>query len=648
MCGFAGFLDPTALLVTSEAERRVRCMTASVTPRGPDDEHTWVDAGAGIAIGFRRLAIRDLTAAGRQPMASADGRYMIVFNGEVYNSDDLRPELAARGVRFRGHSDTEVVLEACAAWGAARAVERFIGMFAIALWDREERTLTLMRDRVGIKPLYYGRFGDVVLFGSQPRSLAQHPAWRGELDRDSLAAYLRYGYVPAPRSIYHNVRQLSPGHMVVIDSGGRVNERCYWTLQGIAAAAVADPLDLDDGQAADQLDTLLRDAVRRRMLADVPLGAFLSGGIDSSLVVALMQAQSARPVKTYSIGFHEARYNEAEHARRVAAHLGTEHHELYVEPGHALEVIPDIPEWYDEPFADSSQIPTFLVSELTRQHVTVALSGDGGDELFAGYNRYARARQLLGRVQGLRPGLRRGLATGLRTVPPAWYAGLGRLLTAGRGGRLLGDRAARAAMLLDPTMELKLYRELVAQWPDPAKLVPGSTEPESPLWRNETHAALPDLTDRMQLVDMLTYLPDDILTKVDRASMAVSLEARVPLLDHRVVEFAWRLPQRFKVRDGETKWLLRQLLFRYVPRALIERPKMGFGVPVDEWLRGPLREWAEDLLSERALAEDGLLAPGPIRALWAEHLTGRVDWQYRLWVILMFQAWRRRWRPAIH
>ena len=647
MCGFAGFLGVQGVLPPTDAERRVRRMADAVTPRGPDDGQTWVDADAGIALGFRRLAIRDLTPAGRQPMLSADGRYAIVFNGEVYNADDLRPELAGRGVRFRGHSDTEVILEACAAWGAPRAAEHFIGMFAIALWDREQRRLTLMRDRVGIKPLYYGRFGDVVLFGSQPRSLAKHPAWRAELDRDSLAAYLRYGYVPAPRSIFRNLRQLPPGHMVVIDHEGRVSECRYWNLQDIAAAGVADPLELTDTEAADRLDGLLRDAVRRRMLADVPLGAFLSGGIDSSLVVALMQAESERPVKTYSIGFHEARYNEAVHAGRVAAHLGTEHHELYVEPGHALEVIPDIPEWYDEPFADSSQIPTFLVSELTRQHVTVALSGDGGDELFAGYNRYARARELLGWVHGLPSGLRRGLAGGLRAVPTQWYAGLGWALTAGRRGRLLGDRAGRMARLLDPATELELYRDLVAQWPNPGALVPGSTEPVSPIWRPETHAALPDVTDRMQLVDMLTYLPDDILTKVDRASMAVSLEVRVPILDHRVVEFAWRLPQRFKVRDGETKWLLRQLLYRYVPRQLIERPKMGFGVPVDEWLRGPLRDWAEDLLSERALAEDGLLNPAPIRALWVEHLTGGVDWQYRLWVILMFQAWRRRWRPAI-
>jgi len=647
MCGFAGFLDLGARLSPTDAERRVRRMADAVTPRGPDDGQTWVDADAGIALGFRRLAIRDLTPAGRQPMLSADGRYAIVFNGEVYNADDLRPELAGRGVRFRGHSDTEVILEACAAWGAPRAVEHFVGMFAIALWDREQRTLTLMRDRVGIKPLYFGRFGDVVLFGSQPRSLAQHPAWRAELDRDSLAAYLRYGYVPAPRSIFRNLRQLLPGHRALIEASGRVSECQYWNLQSIAAAAVADPLELSDTEAADRLDGLLRDAVRRRMLADVPLGAFLSGGIDSSLVVALMQAESERPVKTYSIGFHEARYNEAEHAGRVAAHLGTEHHEFYVEPGHALEVIPDIPEWYDEPFADSSQIPTFLVSELTRQHVTVALSGDGGDELFAGYNRYARARELLGWVQGLPSGLRRGMARGLRAVPTNWYAGLGWALTAGRRGRLLSDRAERMARLLDPATELKLYRDLVAQWPNPAALVPGSTEPESAIWRTETHAALSDPTDRMQLVDMLTYLPDDILTKVDRASMAVSLEVRVPILDHRVVELAWRLPQRFKVRDGETKWLLRQLLYRYVPRQLIERPKMGFGVPVDEWLRGPLRDWAEDLLSERALAEDGLLNPAPIRALWAEHLTGGVDWQYRLWVILMFQAWRRRWRPAI-
>ncbi|HVP29458.1 MAG TPA: asparagine synthase (glutamine-hydrolyzing) [Myxococcota bacterium] len=642
MCGLTGFLDERRELAQDAALALARRMADTLLERGPDDGRAWADATAGIAFGFRRLAILDLSVAGRQPMASADGRFVIVFNGEVYNAPDLRPELEARGIRFRGHSDTEVIVEACAAWGIERAIPRMIGMFAIALWDRETRTLFLARDRLGIKPLYHGRHGAVTLFASQPKAFFVHPAFRPEIDRDAVAAYLRFGNVPAPRSIYRGISQVRPGCLVTIRDGA-ARESAYWDAREVAAAGVRERLALDDREATDRLEALLRDSVRRRMLADVPVGAFLSGGIDSSTVVALMQAESAAPVKTFSIGYTEESWSEAHHAKEVAAHLGTEHHELIVEPRHALAVIDRLPEWFDEPFGDSSQIPTYLVSELTRRHVTVSLSGDGGDELFAGYPRYAHAETRAARLETIPRVLRPALRAVIRALPSSAWDALGRI-SPRRVGQL-GARLSVAAKLLADAGPDLLYRDLVTNWSEPETLVPGSREPVDELWLGGLAAAVPDFAERVQLVDLLTYLPGDILTKVDRASMAVSLEARVPLLDHRVVELAWRLPRHMKVRGDTTKWLLRAVLERFVPRALTDRPKMGFGIPVGAWLRGPLRAWAEELLSERRLREDGILAPHAIRARWEEHLAGRVDWQYPLWVVLMFQLWKRRWLP---
>ncbi len=625
-------------------------MTSTLQHRGPDDSGAWVEGNEGVALGFRRLSIIDLSPEGHQPMQSASGRYVIIFNGEVYNFSALREELEVKGHRFRGHSDTAVMLAAIEEWGLEAAVKRFVGMFAIVLWDRQERRLSLVRDRLGIKPLYYGWMGDTFLCASELKALRAHPSFRPEIDRGALTLYMRHNYVPHPYSIYKGIRQLPPGTILTLGPTGRratdgdfPSPVPYWSAQEVAERGVADAFTGTDREAIEEMDTLLREAVRLRMVADVPLGAFLSGGVDSSTVVALMQAQSEQPVKTFTIGFNEERYNEATHARAIADHLGTDHTELYVTPEQALSIIPSLPQMYDEPFADSSQLPTFLVSQLTRRHVTVSLSGDGGDELFGGYTRYAVARSIWGKVGWLPPRARVGLARGIRSVSRSSYdRWLGRLAPyTGRFGSVgrVGDKLHTLSEVLAVRDRDDLYRRLVSHTPSPHSLVLGGYEPPTALTGRRRRIRLHDYTQRMMYVDTVSYLPDDILTKVDRASMAVSLEARVPLLDHRVVEFAWRLPMSLKVRDGQGKWILRQVLYRYVPRQLIERPKMGFGVPIDIWLRGPLREWAEALLNERRLREEGFLDPDTVRSMWRDHLSGERNSQGRLWNILMFQAW---------
>ncbi|TWA89364.1 asparagine synthase (glutamine-hydrolysing) [Azospirillum brasilense] len=648
MCGICGFLAGPGSGSGPESglEAAARRMADTIAHRGPDGDGVWADGEAGIAFGHRRLAIVELSPLGRQPMESADGRWVIAYNGEIYNFQDLRAELEAAGHRFRGHSDTEVLLEGCAAWGVKCTVRRLVGIFAFALWDRRERTLHLVRDHLGVKPLYWARMGGALLFGSQPKALRAHPAFAAEIDRDALSAYLRFSYVPAPHSIYQGVHKLEPGSILTVRPGREPERTVYWDAGAAARAGIADRLSLSDADATDALEALLKDAVGRQMMADVPLGAFLSGGIDSSTVVALMQAQSARPVRTFTIGFGEDGYDEAVHARAVAAHLGTEHTELRVEARHALEVIPKLADWYDEPFADSSQIPTLLVSEMTRRSVTVALSGDGGDELFAGYNRYLTAPALWRRMATLPSGLRRGAAGLIRAVRPAGWDALAGMIPEGRRPRQTGDKLHKLAGVLDAAGPDAIYRRLVSQWQDPDALVRDGREPHGPAWDDGLAAGIPDFVERMQHLDSVTYLPDDILAKVDRASMGVSLEARVPLLDHRVVEFAWRVPQSQKLRDGKGKWLLRQVLYRHVPPALVERPKAGFAIPLDGWLRGPLRDWAEDLLDEGRLRREGFFDPAPIRACWAEHLAGTRNNQHRLWNVLMFQDWNRRWGSA--
>jgi len=596
MCGFAGFVGSAP---EQELRTQVCRMADQLVHRGPDDSGVWVDAEAGIALGFRRLAIVDLSPTGRQPMISSNGRYVMVFNGEVYNFGELRKDLESRGHAFRGHSDTEVMLEAVSEWGLEAAVKKFVGMFAFALWDRRERVLHLVRDRLGIKPLYCGLADRTFLFGSELKALRTHPDFDPEINRGALALYLRYGYIPQPYSIYQGIWKLPPGHILSLRAGAQTSfelsgTALYWSAKEVYENGAANPFRGSEGEAVEELDRLLRESVRLRMIADVPLGAFLSGGIDSSTVVALMQAQSNRPVKTFTIGFHAQEFNEAAHAKTVAAHLGTEHTELYVTPQEALDVIPKLPTLYDEPFADSSQIPTYLVSALTRRHVTVSLSGDGGDELFGGYQRYSNARQFWETVSRFPHFTRKALARFIRVCKPATYdrliGRLGPLLPRLARPSSVGERMYRLAEVMTVRNPEELYRQLVSYWKSPTEVVLNAKEAPALLTQSSDWARLADISQRMMFLDLATYLPDDILAKVDRASMSVSLEARVPILDHRVVEFAARVPISMKIRSGQGKWLLRQVLYRYVPRELVERPKMGFSVPIEDWLRGPLRD----------------------------------------------------------
>ena len=649
MCGIAGYLG--AGISAVDGLLPLQAMTNAIAHRGPDSDGTWVDADAGMALGHRRLAIVDLSPAGHQPMLSGGGRYVIAFNGEIYNHLDLRKALAVGGginVGWRGHSDTETLLAGFETWGIQGTVERCIGMFAFAVWDKQTRTLTLGRDRLGEKPLYYGWQGQgqhaTFLFASELKALKAHSAFAAGIDRNALCLLMRHNYIPAPYSIYQGIAKLEPGCLLTVSLAHPEPAVVrYWSAADVATAGCAAPFTGTPEQAVNALEVLLKSAVQQQMMADVPLGAFLSGGIDSSTIVALMQAQSARPVKTFTIGFNEAGYNEAVHAMAVAAHLGTEHTELYVSPQQALDVIPRLPTLYCEPFSDSSQIPTFLVAQLARQQVTVSLSGDAGDELFCGYNRYLMADKLWQKLALLPIGGRRLATRGLTALSPArWNALLEPvqgLLPSTLQHANLGDKLHKAAGVLASGSVDALYLGFTSHWNDPASVVIGSTEPPTLLTGNAP--ALDGLDDiqRMMALDMLTYLPDDILVKVDRAAMGVSLEGRVPFLDRRVVEFAWTLPQNLKLRDGVGKWVLRQVLYRHVPKELIERPKMGFGVPIDDWLRGSLRDWADDLLNEARLKREGYFHPAPIRQKWAEHLSGARNWQDQLWGVLMFQAW---------
>jgi asparagine synthase (glutamine-hydrolysing) len=644
MCGIAGLWDQRARMSPETLGHAAQRMTDIMLHRGPDAGDVWCDAQAGLALGHRRLSIIDLTPTGAQPMVSSCGRFVISFNGEVYNFAEIRPELEALGRKFRGHSDTEVIVEACAEWGVEVTTKRLIGMFAMALWDRRDRVLYLVRDRLGIKPLYWAQFGELLLFGSELKALREHPGWKPALDRDALAGFLRLMYVPGPKTIYQGVNKLPPGTILVARVGAAPEIRPYWTLEQIAREGQSARFVGSEDEAVEALDALLGDAVKRRMIADVPLGAFLSGGIDSSVVVALMQKNNTQKVRSFSIGFHEKQYNEAEHAKAVAAHLGTDHTELYVSPDHALTVIPLLPEMYDEPFSDASQIPTFLVSEMTRKHVTVALSGDGGDEVFGGYNKYFQMQNLFAALDKMPEGTGALMAGAIRAVPRGAWRGLAHLIPERQRPPQLDDKMAKLAGVLDGGRD-NFYRLVITHWPQAEALVAGAAPPRFIADDPRVAGLVENPIERMQYLDSLTYLPDDILTKVDRASMAVSLEARVPLIDHRVVAFSWQLNSDWKARPGRSKYLLRRVLDRYVPRSLIERPKMGFAVPIDSWLRGPLKDWAEGLLDEARLKREGILAPAPIRQKWQEHLSGKRNWQYLLWDVLMFQAWKERWLP---
>ncbi|HEX4125479.1 MAG TPA: asparagine synthase (glutamine-hydrolyzing) [Tepidisphaeraceae bacterium] len=615
MCGWAGFWQ-----IAGESEEalkaRASAMAETLRHRGPNDGGAWADPAAGIGLGFRRLSILDLSPAGHQPMVSASGRYVLAFNGEIYNFQLLRAELEKFGHAFRGHSDSEVMLAAFEQWGIQPAVEKFNGMFAFALWDRTERKLTLCRDRLGIKPLYFGRFGKTLLFASQPKAFFAHPHFVPAVEPAAMSLYVRFNCIPARWSIYQNVQKLEPGRILTLHASDDSAEPIsYWSAQTVAEAGMANPLAIDLEEAADRLDELLGDAVKLRMIADVPIGAFLSGGIDSSAIVAMMQKAGGR-AKTFTIGFDASEYDESPHARAIAAHLGTAHTELRLTTPDAQTMIPDLPEFYDEPFADSSQIPTMLVSRLARQHVAVSLSGDGADETFGGYDRYF-AVQKLWRIPSP---IRRIAAAPLRLSRPY---------------------SARTNKLVDALAQTSpgaIYTSLQSVTRRPGMLLAGK-DPESLCGEHLEPDASPL---RWMLRDTVRYLPDDLLAKVDRASMSVALEVRVPMLDHRVVEFAWQLPMDVRVGRMPGKRVLREVLSRYVPAKLWDRPKRGFAVPIAKWLRGGLRPWAEELLGRKRLAEQEIYSPTAVRKMWRDHRSGR-DHGERLWGVLMFQAWWERW-----
>jgi asparagine synthase (glutamine-hydrolysing) len=647
MCGFAGLLT-TAGLGPDELSAHATHMIAPLVHRGPDDSGVWADAPSGVALGFRRLAILDLSPHGHQPMWSPSRRFVMVFNGELYNFTDLRSELKARGYRFRGRSDTEVILAAFDEWGIEAAVRRFIGMFAIAVWDTSRRELSLLRDRIGKKPLYVYREPGLITFGSELKALMAGPSFDRAIDGEALASYFRYLCVPAPRSIFRSAIKLPAAHILTISDPTLPlpAPRPYWSLHDAMRAGLENPIAGTEAEAVDALDGLITDAVKCRMVSDVPLGALLSGGIDSSLVVATMQAVSNRAVKTYTIGFIEEEFDEAAHAARVAGHLGTDHTELLLTAEDAHSLVPRLPGIFDEPHADPSQLPTLLVSQLARRHVTVALCGDGGDELFGGYNRYIYGARMLPRVDRIPRVLRRRVAAGIATVPAAMWDRVHGLTAAVLPGHMprqrLGERIHKIGALMSADSMDNMYRSLLSAWQEPADLLGRSAETaDSPAPALAAGAAI-DLLDRMMLSDQAVYLPDDLLAKVDRASMAVSLEVRAPLLDQRIIEFSWRLPRALKIRGGAGKWILRQVLHRRVPASLVERPKMGFSVPIDGWLRGPLRKWAEPLVSPDALEASGL-DPRPVRLAWGDLQDGRRQNGLALWAVLMFQAWRERW-----
>ncbi len=652
MCGITGFFSKS--IAIDQWTQILTSMATVMAHRGPDDQDIWYDVTAGMGLAHRRLSIIDLSTDGRQPMISTSGRYVIVYNGEVYNFKQIRKYLEGVRINWRGGSDTEVILAAIETWGIKEAVKQFIGMFAFAVWDRKERRLSLCRDRLGIKPLYYGKCKDGFLFGSELKPFSVFPDFKPAIDRNALALYFRFNCIPAPFCIFQNTRKLLPGTILTLSAEHMLNRselpepEPYWSAAEVVNAGQKQAITSSPDQAIEELHALLKDAVGLRMISDVPLGAFLSGGIDSSMVVALMQTQSTDKIKTFSIGFSEEGYNEAIYAKNVAEHLGTAHTELYVTAAETLKVIEELPFLYDEPFADSSQIPTVLLSRLTRRHVTVSLSGDGGDELFGGYNRYFWGRIIWNTIGMLPVGIRKVMAAGLQNISPLSWDSLFHSIIRRLPDRFKldtpGDRIHKLADVIASNGPEDMYQLLISHWNKPEKLVINSMEPSSNLIQHPWLTRHKDFTHQMMYFDLINYLPNDILTKVDRASMGVGLEARVPLLDHRIVEFAWRLPLSMKIKGGQGKWIFRKVLELYVPRQLFNRPKTGFAIPIDTWLRTDLRAWAEELLSEKKLAQEGFLNSQDIRQKWLEHVTGKRNWQYHLWDVLMFQAWKAHYR----
>ena len=647
MCGIAGFYAIKKDFKTENGSEILKDMCDSIITRGPDAFGYWIDPEESVFLGHRRLSILELSDAGKQPMTSANKKFVIIFNGEIYNHLLIRQEIEKQigTINWRGLSDTETILAGFELWGVEKTIQKLIGMFAFAVWNTQEKSFTLGRDRVGEKPLYYGWLSDnenktVLVFGSQLKSIRKHPAFNSEIDRNALSLYFRHNYIPAPHSIYKGIYKLEPGTLFIVSDSsvdGKIIK--YWSAESVAKEGVLNPFEGTLSDAVTELDSLLNNAVKLQMISDVPLGAFLSGGVDSSTIVALMQSNSSKAVKTFSIGFTDEMYNEAKYAKQVAQHIGTEHTEMYVTPQQAMNVIQELPEIYDEPFSDSSQIPTYLVSKLAKSQVTVSLSGDAGDELFCGYNRYSFTKKLWNNLNYLPMGLRNGLAQTLSSISPDKWNNLFKSLPFVNNHQNIGDKIHKASGILTSKTINDLYFGLISHWSSPCDLVINSVEP-SRIY--ESYSSLLNVLDdvqKMMFLDTITYLPDDILAKVDRAAMAVSLETRVPFLDHRVVEFAWSLPQKYKMNNGVSKLALREVLYNYVPKNMIERPKMGFGVPLGDWLRGPLKSWAEELISEDRIRKEGLLNYDLIKDKWDDHMSGKRNWAYHIWDVLMFQSW---------
>ena len=644
MCGIAGFIGEDRCNDRNHHGTIVQMMNA-IKHRGPDSEGYWHNSEFNVCFGHRRLSIIDLSTHGHQPMISYSDRYVIVFNGEIYNHLLLRENLRVSGadIAWRGHSDTETLLACIDTWGLEKTIKKCSGMFAIALFDKKDNVVYLVRDRMGEKPLYYGVQEGFFLFGSELKALKQHPSFQGEIDRNSLALQLKYNYIPTPRSIYKGISKLAPGTILKVDVSSKYTNIeavgspvAFWSLKEVAINAQSNIYTGNTIEAINDLDKLLSHSVKEQMEADVPLGAFLSGGVDSSLIVSIMQSQSSSPVESFSIGFDEEGYNEAVYSKQIAQHLGTKHTDLYVSAQDAINVIPELSSLYDEPFSDSSQIPTYLVSEMTKKSVSVSLSGDAGDELFGGYNRYLWTRKIWNKVKFMPPSVKKFIAWGMLSVSPmAWNKILYQIVSM----PLPGDKIHKLANLLPAKSADDFYFHLISHWYDVESIVIGAECVVAPVANNISKLELGSIEQNMMYLDSISYLPDDILTKLDRAAMGVSLETRIPFLNHHVVEFAYQLPLSMKIRNGQSKWILRQVLDKYIPRELMERPKMGFAVPIDSWLRGPLRDWAESLLDESRLKQEGFFHVEPVRMKWDEHLSANRNWQYHLWDVLMFQSW---------
>ena len=647
MCGICGFYSKAV----STNHNIIAKMSSAISHRGPDGSGLWMDKSSGIVLGHQRLSILDLSEAGNQPMQSSSGRFVITYNGEIYNHLQIRNEIEETNlnINWRGNSDTETLLEAIDFWGIEVALQKIDGMFAFALWDKKKRSLILARDRIGEKPLYYGWQGDginkVFLFGSELKALKAHPEFKSEINRDAITLQLRHNYIPAPYSIYKGIFKLFPGHYLVLSENDLNNHslltsKAYWSLVQCATSGNSNQLIHNEKDIEIDFEKILKSSVKKQMISDVPIGAFLSGGIDSSTIVALMQSQSDHPVKTFTIGFNESEYDEAKYAKKIANYLGTNHTELYISPKEAMEVIPKLPNIYDEPFSDSSQIPTFLISQLTKQNVKVALSGDGGDELFCGYNRYLISKKFWNLLCLIPLPVRKILSSLIQTISPQKWNEISKFLPSFfLQYTNFGDKMHKGANVLKAETLNQLYYMLSSHWQNPTEVVLRSKEPGTFLTEFKPHLKGLNSQEQMMVLDFISYLPDDILVKIDRAAMATSLETRTPFLDHKLIEYVWKIPHSYKLKKGQGKWILRQILNRYVPKSLTQRPKMGFGVPIDSWLRDPLRDWAENLLDEKRLRQEGYFNAKEIRNKWDQHLSEKMNWHYHIWDILMFQSW---------